>query len=130
MSDGGHDLKRFIIEGGGEYARFLEGKGDHDDIEFSTLQHPSQVLCEIFFEFERHFGCTCAQQWNQIGKDIRSYCRDHSEPQKPIQLIFALSSQDLDSIGFFQNSLSLMDDLFAKRSQLHLVLSTLKNGRA
>lgn len=32
MSDGDHNLKRFIIEGGGEYARFLEGKGDHDDI--------------------------------------------------------------------------------------------------
>ncbi len=49
------------IEGGGESA-VPRREGNHDDIEFSTLQHPSQVLCEIFFQFERHFGYTCAQQ--------------------------------------------------------------------
>ncbi len=130
MPDRNEDLERFVVQGVRHNRRFVEREGNHDHIQLSALEHPSQIEGEVLFQFQRHLRGARAEQRHKVRQDIGAHRGDDTESERPRQLIFPLSRQDLDLVSLFQDPLGLVDDLFSQGRERNPILPPLEDGCA
>ena len=91
-------LKGFIIQGGREYPRFLEGKGDHDDISVPLFSIPARFWVRFSSNSRVQAAAGVARQ---AGKPMVAFSSDASVAARGVYLLSFLVQEEVERIVSF-----------------------------